>query len=1180
MSLHDYYLKFKKIQEALKDNKEQINQLQNSELEVEVEEFNLIADDLKDNIRNYLRQLSNTMLKIVRLSDGELVIKDGKVLYDGFNRVVSFNYETMVEVAQECVKQINKSIQLISMNGANSIELKKLGYALNTLYEIFEQSSDLEQYAKNEYEKKYASKKKELELSYQKFNSDKNKQLKELEHQKEQLIKQYDYLAKEISDSSDKFKSKIDKNITIEEFIKNEKQLSLVNHEVPIAIKMNSYSKEFFEFVKNKVGIDISDCGEVISLNKEHPLLFIETPKEILDTDFFVDRRNDYFGHIIDNAILHFEHDKLMFAFAEYAMGVKNFIPIGNRLSYLSLNLISLNKVYENDTQSVREVLDHIYQIVTERDELFKTRRINDIDEYNHKNSNNTLPYVLFIFKDFLSLERNSGFNKTNYDKLLYILENGGYCGVYTILIGTNRDIPAEYYGGQEIPKLNLKALNSEIIEIRNENGEKNILNEDKEISFVKFPFSNITIEEIYSQREKNKDKFYLKDILEENNDKQPFYEMIRIPIGESDGKRIYYESSTSHAPYPFTVVTGKTGSGKSAFIHNLILSAAYKYSPDEVEIHLVDFKSAEQSTDFEGYKYSEDEICHSEGGNKYVYIPHVKYISLKSKSENALDVVNYVYKLMTERSATIGKFEEYNRNHPDKKVPQIYVIIDEYETMLSGGDSKDDGDRVEANNLRRKVRELIGKLCKKARVFGIGIIFAGQNFDLPADTETQINMRYGFFNDESQLRSLFSWDSSNKFDKYPKDIKKAAGYAYFANYKEKPIKFGRMAYAGGVDSDMIAEIAAIIRRKWQPYTDKHEQIIIGGTSSIVPKAKQYLTWDEDIIQRIKEARASADNEEQFLSSGGAETIKENRFLALGQSNSSNTNLGLEFKVSNTAYNYYCFGDDPTLRRIEGNAMMAFLYQTKTIKYDNPNIIFLDGGYKKVKSVEIDPYVNRLPLLNKRIEVLDEGRKMAVKILKIAKDLEKYDETKPILILMHGFEWFSQEKVKTWNEENRVEVEVDNKANIEFQKQIQSTNISISASLGSFLSQVNITQANSNIKKEDDEFKNFSFSELQEAFRKIYKNGSRYGVFMICTSNIYSEIVQNIINPLSKNDGVFLPAVFSSFEAMRRKTADDIANANNCYIRNYETIGSIRLYDYLNDNSSSWWDELSADLKK
>ena len=49
--------------------------------------------------------------------------------------------------------------------------------------------------------------------------------------------------------------------------------------------------------------------------------------------------------------------------------------------------------------------------------------------------------------------------------------------------------------------------------------------------------------------------------------------------------------SSSARAPRSTSSIAGKTGSGKSTLLHALITNAALRYSPDEVELYLIDFK-------------------------------------------------------------------------------------------------------------------------------------------------------------------------------------------------------------------------------------------------------------------------------------------------------------------------------------------------------------------------------------------------------------------------------------------------------------------------------------------------------------------------------------------------------------------------------------------------------------
>ncbi len=70
-------------------------------------------------------------------------------------------------------------------------------------------------------------------------------------------------------------------------------------------------------------------------------------------------------------------------------------------------------------------------------------------------------------------------------------------------------------------------------------------------------------------------------------------------------------------------LVAGKTGSGKSSLLHALITNLALLYSPDEVELYLIDFK---KGVEFKTYAVHE--------------LPHARVIAIESEREFGLSVL------------------------------------------------------------------------------------------------------------------------------------------------------------------------------------------------------------------------------------------------------------------------------------------------------------------------------------------------------------------------------------------------------------------------------------------------------------------------------------------------------------------------------------------------------------
>src|SRR5262249_34286068 len=97
---------------------------------------------------------------------------------------------------------------------------------------------------------------------------------------------------------------------------------------------------------------------------------------------------------------------------------------------------------------------------------------------------------------------------------------------------------------------------------------------------------------------------------------------LVRVPLGRAGANRRQYlelgKGTSQHV-----LIAGKTGSGKSTLLHALIANLALQYSPDEVEVSLVDFK---KGVEFKTY------VTHE--------LPHARVIAIESEREFGLSVV------------------------------------------------------------------------------------------------------------------------------------------------------------------------------------------------------------------------------------------------------------------------------------------------------------------------------------------------------------------------------------------------------------------------------------------------------------------------------------------------------------------------------------------------------------
>ena len=96
-----------------------------------------------------------------------------------------------------------------------------------------------------------------------------------------------------------------------------------------------------------------------------------------------------------------------------------------------------------------------------------------------------------------------------------------------------------------------------------------------------------------------------------------------RRPPGPRRRHEIPTPATSASGTSQHVLISGKTGSGKSTLLHVLITNLALRYSPDEVELYLVDFK---KGVEFKAYAR--------------VDLPHARVVAIESEREFGLSVL------------------------------------------------------------------------------------------------------------------------------------------------------------------------------------------------------------------------------------------------------------------------------------------------------------------------------------------------------------------------------------------------------------------------------------------------------------------------------------------------------------------------------------------------------------
>ncbi|MBQ7642927.1 MAG: cell division protein FtsK, partial [Clostridia bacterium] len=358
-----------------------------------------------------------------------------------------------------------------------------------------------------------------------------------------------------------------------------------------------------------------------------------------------------------------------------------------------------------------------------------------NIVEYNLNSTSRQEPVQLLLIYDF-----PKGFDNKAYESLLNILKNGSKCGVYAVIC-YNSEITLSRYDShteyiEQIRKLctcfgyadssylllpyNLKLTINKMLSPSQTN-----------------EFVGLYADRIKKQKNKGLD---FKDILASELFSCSAAKSLSIPMGVGSGDTIVNlkmgEGSSHHG-----LIAGATGSGKSTLLHTIIMSAMLNYSPEQLNLYLMDFKSG---TEFKIYES--------------VKLPHIKLLALDAMQEFGESILEDLVAEMGRRGElfkSVGQTSLKGYSEATgKSLPRILVIMDEFQILFN-----DSSNRKIALNCA----ELTKRIVTEGRAFGIHLLMATQSTKVIRDltlqqgTIEQMRIRIGLKCGEDDARYLFT---------------------------------------------------------------------------------------------------------------------------------------------------------------------------------------------------------------------------------------------------------------------------------------------------------------------------------------------------------------------------------------------------------------------------------------
>jgi hypothetical protein len=350
------------------------------------------------------------------------------------------------------------------------------------------------------------------------------------------------------------------------------------------------------------------------------------------------------------------------------------------------------------------EIEEWLNQLTTYTEDVIQKRfqgRVENWTSYNAANPGSQLNYrVLLLFdvpeqlsdKSILFLSR--------------LVENGPKCGVLPILAVEDKRIEDRRFSSFcDVLKTNAVGLNS-LLPGNNNASQKNL-----PLS-LKYTHDSWPAQDhldaflaALAKRCADATRFAktLSDLWAERSKGSTATDGIQIPIGWTDAGEVVSVAFGAVGSIHHALLAGKTGSGKSNLLHVLIHSLCEKYSPQEIDIYLLDYK---ESIEFSVYAEPP--------------LPHARLVATESDPEYGITVLEHLATELEDRSAifkaaSVRDYAEY-RKSTKAHLPRALLVIDEFQVLFG-----------ENREVTEKAEKLLGQLLKQGRSFGIHVLLSTQ---------------------------------------------------------------------------------------------------------------------------------------------------------------------------------------------------------------------------------------------------------------------------------------------------------------------------------------------------------------------------------------------------------------------------------------------------------------------
>ena len=263
----------------------------------------------------------------------------------------------------------------------------------------------------------------------------------------------------------------------------------------------------------------------------------------------------------------------------------------------------------------------------------------------------------------------------------------------------------------------------------------------------------------------------------------------IIAPIGfTEDGKPFNFQMDVNKGHYHAFVI-GATGSGKSRFLHDIILSMTAKYQPEDIELYLLDFKGVEF--------------------NCYREFKHTRAILVDRADEQiTYEVIKDIKLKMEERQQQLratgaSDVAEFNKMNTGTHFTQIILVADECQTLFA--------DRAKNGRLQNEMVDIIALIAQQGRAYGVHLLLSTQSLanapQLGKEILNQIGEHYILPCLPADAARLVSNEKQTQTEKGVATMERGKGQCYYEGADGATLFTFNFVQKGEMQGDLVFQL-------------------------------------------------------------------------------------------------------------------------------------------------------------------------------------------------------------------------------------------------------------------------------------------------------------------------------------------------------------------------------------